>query len=449
MTELPLDARVAAGQAERIHTRKENVPENSTQHQPEADHRSGTGSANPLPLDAKWLTDVLLQLLQTPSPSGRTDVVMQQIGDVVKDLGLPFWLTRRGALVAELPGRSERMDRALVVHADTIGCMVSGLKDNGRLAVIPVGTFSPRFAAGARVRIFRDGTEKHLTGTIMPLKASGHAFGDEVDTQPTDWDHVEVRVDARVASKSDLAELGIQIGDSVALLASPELTDTGFICSRHLDGKAGVAIALALAKAVVEQRLVLPHRTGLMVTITEEVGHGASNGLPADVAEMISVDNAVCAPGQHSIEHGVTIPMADLHGPFDYHLTRRLCAIADEHGIAYARDIFRYYRSDIAAAIEAGAETRAALVAFGVDGSHGWERTEFAALEATYELLSRWITTPLTFEHWDSRPVGPLEEFPSSHQPAQSEQWVPLTRGEFDDPGEGAAGRQWPPSRNS
>ena len=42
-----------------------------------------------------------------------------------------------------------------------------------------------------------------------------------------------------------------------------------------------------------------------------------------------------CAPGQHSIEDGVTIPMADLHGPFDYHLTRKLCRLAEEQKIPY------------------------------------------------------------------------------------------------------------------
>ncbi|NLT29977.1 MAG: osmoprotectant NAGGN system M42 family peptidase [Propionibacterium sp.] len=397
-----------------------------------------------LELDEQWLLDTLLSLLQTPSPSGRTDAVMHLIGETMSELGLPFWLTRRGALIAELPGRSETMERAIVVHADTIGCMVRELKDNGRLSVIPIGTFSARFAAGARVRIFRDGTEQHLTGTIMPLKASGHAFGDDVDTQPTDWDHVEVRVDERAHSKADLEALGLQIGDSVALIASPELTDAGFIVSRHLDGKAGVAIALALAKSVVDAGIELPHRTGIMVTITEEVGHGAT-GLPADVAEMISLDNSVCAPGQHSIEHGVTIPMADLHGPFDYHLTRRLCALAEQHDITHARDVFRYYRSDVAAAIEAGAETRAALVAFGVDGSHGWERTEFASLTATYELVARWLQTSLTFADWDTADSRDLADFPAEHQPAQTEQWVPLTRGDFTDPGETDPAGAWPP----
>ena len=396
--------------------------------------------------DRAWMIDTLLALLQTPSPAGRTDAVMQLIGDVFDDFGVPFTLTRRGALTAELPGESATIDRALAVHADTIGCMVRDLKDNGRLELIPVGTFSARFATGARVRIFSDDPDEFITGTVLPLKASGHRFGDEIDTQPTDWESVEVRVDRRVSSREDLVKLGVNVGDFVALIASPELTADGFIVSRHLDGKAGVAIALALAKHVSENKVVLPHRTTIMVTITEEVGHGASHGLPADVAELISVDNAVCAPGQHSIEDGVTIPMADMHGPFDYHLTRKLCRLAEEQGIPFVRDVFRYYRSDAAAAIEAGAGTRAALVGFGLDGSHGWERTHIDSLQAAYNLLQCWLRTPLTFAKWDAKPSGPLRDFPSSKQPAPTEQWVPLARGEHAEPGDASPGSHWPPS---
>jgi peptidase M42 family hydrolase len=395
--------------------------------------------------DRAWMIDTLLALLQTPSPAGRTDAVMQVIGDIFDHFGVPFTLTRRGALTAELPGESATIDRALVVHSDTIGCMVRDLKDNGRLKIVPVGTFSARFAEGARVRIFIDDPDEFITGTVLPLKASGHAFGDAIDTQPTDWEHVEVRIDRKVSSREDLVRLGLQIGDFVALITSPELTADGFIVSRHLDGKAGVAIALALAKNFSENKVVLPHRTTIMVTITEEVGHGASHGLPADVAELVSVDNAVCAPGQHSIEDGVTIPMADLHGPFDYHLTRKLCRLAHEQGIKFARDIFRFYRSDAAAAIEAGANTRAALVGFGLDASHGWERTHIDSLEAAYNLLHAWLQTPLTFAQWDAKPSGRLEDFPSSEQPAPSERWVPLSRGAFESPGEASPGTVWPP----
>jgi peptidase M42 family hydrolase len=396
--------------------------------------------------DRVWMVDTLLALLQTPSPSGRTDAVMQVIGDIFDDFGVPFSLTRRGALTAELAGKSPTIDRAVVVHSDTIGCMVRRLKDNGRLELVPVGTFSARFAAGARVRIFIDDPDEFITGTVMPLKSSGHAFGDEIDTQPTDWEHVEVRIDRKVSSRDDLVRLGLQIGDFVALITSPELTADGFIVSRHLDGKAGVAIALALAKNFSENKVVLPHSTTIMVTITEEVGHGASHGLPADVAELISVDNAVCAPGQHSLEDGVTIPMADMHGPFDYHLTRKLCRLAEEREIPFARDVFRYYRSDAAAAIEAGANTRAALVGFGLDGSHGWERTHIDSLEASYNLLHAWLQTPLTFAKWDAKPSGNLRDFPSSKQPAPSERWVPLSRGDYEGPGDASPGSHWPPS---
>ena len=378
---------------------------------------------DPLPIDMAWVTDMLVDLLRTPSPSGRTDAVMQLIGDALVDMGVPFQLTRRGALVADLPGESDSVDRAVVVHADTIGCMVSGLKDNGRLRIIPVGTFSARFAEGARVSIFIDEGDRVYTGTILPLKASGHAFGDEVDTQGVGWDQVEVRVDQRVDSVEGLRKLGFQVGDSVALVASPEVTESGFVVSRHLDGKAGVMAALGMAKAVADGGVVLPHRTQLLVTIAEEVGQGATHGLGDDVAEMVSIDNAVCAPGQESIEHGVTVPMADMTGPFDYHLTRKLCRLAASAGIEYARDTFRWYRSDVAAAIEAGVGTRAALLAFGLDSSHGWERTELASIEGVARLVSVWLQSPLTFAAWDAKPTGPLREFPSSNQPAPQEDW--------------------------
>ena len=388
----------------------------------------------PLPIDGVWMTDVLLRMLRTPSPSGRTDAVMQLIGDVMVEIGLPFGLTRRGALVAELPGRSNSVDRAVVVHADTIGCMVRALKDNGRLSVIPIGSFSARFAEGARVTIFVEEPDRVYSGTVLPLKASGHAFGHEIEEQGVGWDHVEVRVDQRAANADDLRALGIQVGDSVALVASPEVTDSGFLVSRHLDGKAGVAAALAAVKAIVDGGVELQHKASLLVTIAEEVGHGASHGLGDDVAEMVSVDNAVCAPGQHSIEHGVTIPMADMTGPFDYHLTRRLCRLSRDAGIAHARDTFKWYRSDVAAALESGAGTRAALIAFGLDGSHGWERTELASVDAVARLLTIWLQTSLTFASWDATPLGPLREFPSSSQPAPEEEWGRLPPDDDPDP---------------
>jgi peptidase M42 family hydrolase len=380
-----------------------------------------------LDLDLEWMQQVLLELLRIPSPSGRTDVIMQHVGERLEEIGLPFEVTRRGVMVGSLGGEEGSLDRAVVVHTDTIGCMVQALKPNGRLSIVPVGTHSSRFSEGSRVTIFTDDPEHTYTGTVLPNKASGHAFGDDIDTHPHGWEHVEVRVDEKVHDQADLAALGIQVGDFVAQTAFPVITRSGFVTSRHLDDKAGVAAALAAFKAVIDAGLELPVGAHLLITVAEEVGHGASSGLHSDVAELVSVDSAVVAPGQHSTETGVTIAMQDLHGPFDYHLSRRLHTLATDHGIEANRDVFRFYRSDVASALEAGAETRAALLGFGVDATHGHERTHLDSIVATAQLLSLYLQTELTFARWDAEPSGPLREFPSTAvQPIRREpEWDP------------------------
>ena len=400
------------------------------------DNATGFTDLTPGDIDQRWMLDILFRLLRTPSPSGRTDAVMQFIGDIVADLGLNAQLTRQGALIVELPAASGTDDgeaddadlheeieaeRCLVVHADTIGCMVSKLKDNGRLSVVPIGTFSSRFAEGARVQIITEFPDLVYTGTILPLKTSGHAYGDEVDEQPVSWDEVEVRVDEAVSDRAGLEELGIEVGNTVALMTHSSMSKSGYINSRHLDGKAGVAIALAAAKSAIDGKLRLPVKTTILVTIFEEVGHGASAGVSQNVAELVSIDNAVCAPNQNSLERGVTIPLKDMHGPFDYHLTRKLIRLGQRHGLDMARDIFTFYRSDVAAALEAGAGARAALMAFGLDGSHGWERTHVDSLIQCAKLVTLWLQTPLTLEKWDEHRLGGLRDFPSQRQPTIAE----------------------------
>lgn len=369
-----------------------------------------------LPIDMGYVQQVLLRLLHTPSPSGRTDEVMHLIGAELQALGVPFQLTRRGALVADLPGEQDSPDRAVVVHSDTIGCMVKAVKDNGRLQIRPVGTFSARFAEGARCLVLTDDPDRFSTGTVLPLLASGHTFGDEVDIQRAAWEQVEVRIDEAVASRAETEALGIHVGDFVHLLADPVVTASGFVNSRHLDDKAGVAAALGAVKAVAESGVPLPVSAHLLVTIAEEIGLGASHGLHADVAEMVSVDNAVVAPGQESKETGVTIAMADSVGPHDYHLTRRLIALCEDLAIPYQRDVYNYYRSDNASALEAGAEMRTAQIGFGVDASHGYERTHLSALRNTAELIAAWLQTPLTFQAWDSDRLGDLDDFPHQEE---------------------------------
>lgn len=367
-----------------------------------------------LPIDTEYMQRVLLRMLEIPSPTGYTDQIVHWAGEEFERLGIPFEITRRGAMRATIEGQSGEFHRAIVAHLDTLGAMVKSLKDNGRCELVPIGSWSSRFAEGARATLFTD--EGFRRGTILPLKASGHTFNEEVDTQPVAWRQVELRVDELCDCKDDLEALGIHVGDYVAIDPNPEITESGFVVSRHLDDKAGVAALFASAKAVLEGvrsgTCTVPVGCHLLLTITEEVGSGASAALHGDIAEMVSIDNATPAPGQNSRETGVTIAMMDASGPFDYHLTHKLLRLCRAHDIEHYRDVFRYYRTDAAAAIEAGNDLRTALACFGVDASHGHERTHLSSLRSLSELLSLYLQSNPTFFR-DREPMAPLEGFPT------------------------------------
>lgn len=378
-----------------------------------------------LPIDTDYLTRVLLRLLETASPTGMTDNVVHLVGAELEALGIDYELTRRGAMRANLhanrrsssSGRSVLAERAIIAHLDTLGAMVKELKPNGRVAIAPIGHWSARFAEGSRCTIHSDGM-RCVTGTILPLKASGHVYNEEIDTQPSAWTNLEVRIDEDCRSLDDLHRLHINVGDTIAISSNPVVTPAGFVNARHLDDKAGVASILAAAKAVVEGEVDLPIDCHLLFTISEEVGVGASHVLHGDVAEMVSIDNGTLAPGQNTSEYGVTVTMMDSSGPFDWHLTRNLLALSETHGIEHSRDVFRYYRSDGAAALEAGNDIRTALLCFACDGSHGWERTHLRSLESLSGLLALYMQSELAFKR-DRARMGPVGDFP--YQPFPEE----------------------------
>ena len=363
-----------------------------------------------LDIDVDYIVDIFFALSKIPSPVGYTDQIVHFTGEELSRLKIPFEITRRGAIRATVGGTQNSPDRAIVTHLDTLGAMVKNLKSNGRLEVVPIGHWSARFAEGARVTIFTD--RGFRRGTILPLKASGHTFNEEIDTQPVAWNNVEIRVDEVVYDRRDLERLGFHVGDHVAIDPCPELSPSGFLNSRHLDNKAGTAAILATVKALSEAGIRPPVDCHILFTITEEVGSGASHAMQRDVAELVSIDNATPAPGQNSREFGVTVAMMDATGPFDYHLTHKLLRLCQDFGIDHQRDVFKYYRTDAASAVDAGNDLRTALLCFGVDASHGYERTHLDSLRSLAELLALYMQSPPTFQR-DRHEFGPLEGFPT------------------------------------
>ncbi|KEA62890.1 Deblocking aminopeptidase [Marinobacterium lacunae] len=366
-----------------------------------------------LPIDTDYLREQLRALLLIPSPSGMTDDVVRYVCGELDKMDIRYELTRRGAIRAIIPGRHESPRRAIAAHLDTLGAMVKGIKRDGRLRVVPIGHWNARFAEGARVKIHCDNGQIYQ-GTILPLKASGHTYNTEVDAQPSSWDNLEIRIDEPANQIEQLWSMGVRVGDFVSVDSNPEFTEKGFINGRHLDDKAGVASMLAAAKALRDAGEEPELDCHLLFTISEEVGVGASHILHGDVAEMVSIDNGTIAPEQNTCEYGVTIAMQDSSGPFDRHLTQHLIGVCKRDEIEFSRDVFKFYRSDAASALEAGNDIRTALICFALDASHGWERSHIRSLVSVADLLVGYMRSkPLFAEH--ENVIGSDEEYPLIH----------------------------------
>ena len=348
-------------------------------------------------LDTDYLCQRLAEMLEIPSPTGFTEELSRYLCEQLSALDIDYELTRRGTIIARIKGTDRSVARAVVNHIDTIGAVVTELKANGRLGLRPVGTWSSRFAEGGRVTVFS--ANGAYRGQVLPVLASGHAFNKQIDLLPVGWDQVEVRVNEPCVSSEQLAALGIRSGDFVAFDAVPEFSDNGYILSRHLDNKAGASAVLAALKCITESGVAPAIDFQAIFTVTEEVGTGAGASLSAEVVEFVGIDIGPVAPGQNARETGVTLCAQDTSGPFDYHMLRMLKGLCRDHGIDFQVDVFRYYYSDANSAIKAGHEVRDALITFGTDATHGYERTHINGLESIARLLIAYSACPQLFPH--------------------------------------------------
>jgi putative aminopeptidase FrvX len=337
-------------------------------------------------IDTNFLIDFLTRLLNTPSPTGFAEQAIALTEETLAAFPeLTLRRNRKGALLAEWGGDAETAPRALTAHADTLGAMVKEIKGNGRLKMTQIGGYPWNAVEGEGVTVFAS-RGKPVRGSILLSKASSHVYGRQVSESKRDEETLEIRLDARTQNAEETKALGIQVGDFVSLDPRVEVVN-GFVRSRHLDDKACVACVVAAVKAMHDAGLKPTQRTHLHISNYEEVGHGASTGFPADLAELVAVDMAAVGDGQTSDEFHTTLCVKDSGGPYHYELSQKMRRLAEENGIDYKVDIYPYYGSDGEAFWRAGGDVAVALIGPGVDASHNYERTHTEALVDT----TRWI----------------------------------------------------------
>lgn len=343
-------------------------------------------------LETEKIIDFLVGLLKTPSPTGYHAEAIDYAEKAFHALEIPDLIIERtikGALVVTWPGEHNDAPRGLTAHVDTLGLMVKEIKDSGRLKLTQIGNYMWNAVEFEGVTVQTFSGQRHR-GTVVPVDASTHVSR-RASENPRNADTMEIRLDVRVQNADETRALGIDVGDFVFIDPRVEVTNTGFIRSRHLDDKAGVAAIYGAFRALKTAGQRPQQTVTTLLTNYEEVGHGAAVGLPADLHELVTVDMAAVGNGQNSDEFSVGICIKDSGGPYHIDLTRRLRTLAADANIPYKTDIYPHYGSDGEVYWEAGGAAQVALIGPGVDASHAYERTHTDSLLHTAHLLVQYL----------------------------------------------------------
>ena len=298
------------------------------------------------------------KILSIDSPTGFTAHAAEYVLGAYKKLGYDAKLTNKGGIfVCVNDGPDQADDPAdapilLEAHMDTLGGMVCSINEKGRLMLSALGGMNPNNAEAENCRVYtRSG--KVYSGTFQLKNASIH---------------VNVCFDPRTT-----------------------VTESGYIKSRFLDDKLSVGILLGFAKYLKETDKKPARKIYQHITVFEEVGHGGSASIPADVAEILAVDMGCVGDGLSCKETQVSICAKDSGGPYHYDVVSALIEAARTAKVDFAVDVYPHYGSDAEAGLRSGIDCRHGLIGSGVYASHGYERSHVKGMENTFRLLKAYL----------------------------------------------------------
>lgn len=341
-------------------------------------------------IDKNYILDLLQRLCTASSPAGYTDSVFRLIEEELLKLGMPINYASNGSIFSYIEGKNKRVKKALAAHADTLGAMVREIKENGRISFASVGSYTGNSVECENCFIHTV-SGKAYSGTIYTAKPSVHVHSDAGTLERT-LENMEIVLDEKVFNNKDVENLGIEIGDYISFDSRFKVTESGFVKSRHLDDKAGVAIILGACKYIKESIIQPEYSIQIFISGYEEVGHGASYGISEEAEELLCIDMGAIGIGQNTDEYSVSICAKDSSGPYDYKMRNRLVELAKKNNIDYKVDLYPRYSSDASTALNAGMNLRAGLIGPGIFASHSYERTHLDSIRCTAELLLAYMT---------------------------------------------------------
>lgn len=186
----------------------------------------------------------LLELLDTPSPSGQEMEVQKKWMSYIKEYVNQLDTDEAGNVIGILnPQASFKI--MLAGHSDEIGFVITRIDEHGFLYFSKVGGISPKPAVGMKVTVL--GSGKTITG-VVGVNAQHHGgVKDELEFE-------DLYIDCGLKSKEEIQDF-VKIGDLVIYKRTPELLENNRISGRGLDNRTGAFIVAEVLKRLSKESL--------------------------------------------------------------------------------------------------------------------------------------------------------------------------------------------------
>jgi|GEM_PF-2497501 len=322
----------------------------------------------------------LKELISIPSPTGDCGDISMHIEAILRTheaYAAEIVTNKRGHLRFSITGKNAVAPKLTWVgHADTLGVKVnkSCVAENGYAYawLNAIGSLFLEDVLNKRVKFVLE--HKEVTGTILPNNAGPHT-GPKIKKKSALWSESEDGFFCRLDSTEALPE------DAIGHL-EPDffVNDAGFIVSRHIDSKADVTVMLQVIQRWAEAGYVPPHPVDFVFNMDEE---------PGIATPMIADDTHTCIALEFiPTELGCKIDDLGV-------ITKDGMAKSTPETVAkiVAAGIKNTYvvpkfGSDVTLAARAGATFNIATIGFGLDKSHGAERTHVRGIEKLVDFVA-------------------------------------------------------------
>jgi putative aminopeptidase FrvX len=262
------------------------------------------------------LLGILEELTSIPALSGREDAMIDFMRSHFEPWADEVHVDRVGNVTATLRGEREQPSLLVFAHMDELGLIIRKIEDDGFLRFERVGGVPEKSLLGTPVEILTDGGSRipGLVGTT-----SHHVT--PPDRKFIVPGRLEMYIDIGCASRAEVEELGVQVGDMVAYKPGLMRLAGGRAASKSLDNRIGCLLLLETLKNLSAHR---PHATvHLVASVQEEFNvrgvWPAFQRLTPDAAICLDVTIACDTPeikhlSEVSLGAGPAIGLFEFHG---------------------------------------------------------------------------------------------------------------------------------------